>query len=225
MKNELGKTLTIAPDVTLETEELRRIVGHYALPGETVRIAEVKFSGESAEESETRKAPFRGKDMKVAETHVVAAGTGAVKVVYSFEGVEGLHNARAFGDVGEAFHSYGVLITRDAETWFVPFPDSAEETGHPETPFKVAKDLPRSAKFCLAVADDTLAIDKEDAAYTDEASFFSKLSEEPICGEFSFNKHDGETYLAYSPWMSDPAKAEVDAAVAAIEGMSRSPSP
>jgi hypothetical protein len=105
--------ITVAPGVELDADALKRVAGHFQLPGEHVRLnPDQKFIGEDAAALEARRALFGDRVLVVAETRVDPCANGAGHLInYVLEGVPGYHNAKAFMGPQGFEHLYGMLVT------------------------------------------------------------------------------------------------------------------
>lgn len=213
------KSLTIDPGIELDSETLRKFLGHYALPGEVVRSTNARFMGESDADAAARRAragegPFTVKETRV---HAHNGDDNSVMVSYLFEGVEGLHNAKAFGDDGEPIHGTGVLLGSSGSMWFVPTEMVEDATVAVDAPIQIEPSLPRSARYAFAVADETLSIPEDQAGYVNDEAFVAAMESEPLSGEFSMSRRsDGSVVLVYQSWTVDASEAERDVAKTAI---------
>ena len=225
--------ITVAPGIDVPQETLLKLAGDYYLPGEQVRLdAATKFSDESEARRSERATLLGDRTLTVKETRVDRAPDGdGFLVGYVFEGVDGLHNVKAFCGPQPYKHLYGVLITRDAQTWFVPLNDGGSSAGTAESPLRVSPKLPRSACYSSGVADPILVAlgqyemhglsqseSAELAKTRTPESFFADLEGDPMAGEFVLSAvaDSDEWMLEYAPWTTSPGEDEIAQSEAAI---------
>lgn len=219
---DIREKVRVSPEVEIGDFELRELLAEHFVPGERVATHGRRFADETPEQASVRNAPFLGREMTVAETHVVPSDHGGLRVEYVFEGVEGRHNARAFQDPGEIVHAPGVLTSHDGEIWMVPTGMDGEAV---EPPFKAPGPLDRGARFCFSIADEGLGLPGDMAAHPDAASFVASLVDAPLTGEFTFSRNDGDLRLLYAPWQTETLREEAEAAAVAVRAASSQPTP
>lgn len=211
--------IVVSEGVEATPEMLRQVEGRYFLPGEKVRLlpGERCHDESRSTAAERRSSLPAGSDLVIAETRLMRGESGDPTVAYSFEGIDGVHRADAFGSGRELLWHYGVLIQRRGTTFLVPLDDRAEQVTEAAGPaVAIGEALMRSARYALGIGNDP----------NDGAIFFAALETEPMIGEFHvLLNDDGTADLAYSTWTSSVSAGETAIAEDAISAAGYSARP
>jgi len=199
--------ITIQEGLDVEPEELARLEAHLYFPGEKVRVdPTTKFYSDTPESIEARIKEFSGRDLLIIETIVAPALNGWYEINYVFDEMDGLHNTLAFMNPEGYEHRYGVLITRNDETWLVPLSDDYESpvAGQPNM---IDAKMTRLAHYCFNI----------DGAENTIEGYLSSHQDAPAAGEYYvIPRGDNHWALDNSPWMSGASDRQIEVAEQAI---------
>jgi len=222
--------IVVDPALNFEDERLCSILAQHAVPGETVRLSPtVKFRGEADGARDGRVATFGDRILTVAELKLDKDDDGAA-LNYRFEGVEGLHPARAFTNPEGYEHFYGVLIQRDGQAWLVPFDvdhKAPETTRTVQEPKRISNETSRCGNYFFGLPDPVLdAYGRNGASGSTLEGFLAEQDATPSEGEFDLSPMpDGTWRLDASGWMSTAEPDLVALADEAVGAIAHAPSP
>lgn len=222
----MAARIKIHPGLDVPEERIREYVASFQLPGEQARVSRsVKFAGESDADAEARRRAVGEGPLTVSELRLDRTEEG-MRLNYRFEGVDGLHNAKGFENAEGFEQSYGALIHRDGETWFVPFEGKLEEPVAGEA-MRVAPVMNRCGHYHFGLPDETLAeFGHKGAEGLTVEAFLAEHEAEPTAGEYALSPlGDGTWRLDASPWMSSASDKEIALAEGAIEAARAAPGP
>lgn len=198
----MNNEITIQEGFEVDPETFAHIYANYYLPGEKVKLdASVKLFNDNEDKL------YGEQEFVISETRLSPGDNGTIFINYVFDEITGIHNALAFMNPEGYAHQYGSLITRENQSWLVPF-SGDHENPVAGVPLIINSNMTRSGLHCFCI----------DGIENTVEGYLSGHEEQPSIGEYYIipcgNNH---WTLNSSPWMSDASQKEIALAEQSIE--------